>query len=109
MKVVLKETVYDRIKQELYKAYCNGREVDYIVVTPSELQELLCDRRSAGSVQYQPVAYTTYQQSVADITVKKREFPTRKRGYGNPYYTALSTYTFRDIDLFAVPEEFHPQ
>ncbi|MDO3559432.1 hypothetical protein [Ralstonia pseudosolanacearum] len=106
MKVVLKETVYDRIKKRLYEAYCNGREVDYIVVTPGELNELLCDRRADSSVQSKYTAYNwapAAEPSVLSLT--RREFVGRN---GRRYYT-YSNYTFRDIDLFVVPEEYHPQ
>lgn len=109
MKVVLKETVYDRIVHKLEHARLQRREADYIVLTPSELDELLRDYRSSGSVQYQPCAYSAFPQSPADLAVSKRSFPSQRRGYGAPYYTTYATYTFRGIDLFAVPEEYHPQ
>ncbi|MGA4005344.1 hypothetical protein ACI2US_03120 [Ralstonia nicotianae] len=107
MKVVLKETVYDRIKQELYKAYCNGREVDYIVVTPSELHRLLTDSRACSSVlpKYNYYCWSPAAEPDSVLSVARREFVSRT----GRRYSSHSNYTFRDIDLFAVPEEFHPQ
>ncbi|MHA6837772.1 hypothetical protein [Ralstonia pseudosolanacearum] len=106
MKVVLKETTYDRIKKKLYEAYCNGREVDYIVVTPDELHRLLTDSRACSSVLPK---YHYYWPPAADpdsvLSIARREFVNRT----GRRYSAHSNYTFRGIDIFAVPEEFHPQ
>lgn len=96
MKVVLKETVYDRIKKKLYEAQYQRREVDYILVTPDEWCELMGDPRQLGSVERKP-----------GLTLNTKRFASQ-RAFGGSY-AAYSDYTFQGIDLFVVPEEFHHQ
>ncbi|MCD9228610.1 hypothetical protein ACPPTR_08915 [Ralstonia pseudosolanacearum] len=108
MKVVLKETVYDRIKQKLYAAQYQRRTVDYIVVTPDEMRELMNDPRSYNSVERRSSTYWNNPHVAPSEPAFRTMTFTSRRVCGGTY-TVYSDYTFRGIDIFTVAEEYHPQ
>jgi hypothetical protein len=107
MKVVLKYTVYDRLRDEIEKAQAGRRLVDYVVVTNDEYVELRNDERADYS-ELSP-GYLTLSAEPQNATMEVKTFERKIQSiHRSPYIRVVSREKFRGIPLYVVPQEFHP-
>lgn len=111
MKVVLKITVLDRIRNDMDDAQIKNRAVDYIVVTPKEYDELRSDRRVDAIMRYPNMSP---QGSTYDMTFETRDFQLvdkSREAYarGPMYMRTYSRETIFGVKLYVVPEEYCPR
>lgn len=116
MKVILKETVVDRILRDLSEANRKGRMVECIVVTSEEDRELRKDVRFFDYVHSDLLSpfvnYAAGKLAVEELKVTTRDFALDKRCYPagarRPILRVASTCTFQGVPLYVVPKEYHP-
>ena len=116
MKVVLKRAVFDRIKEDIYKAKREHREVDYVAVTPPEYAELSRDPRSIGYLEgnfSHCFRLDAQMDASAVMHVRTFEFTGTTEAHHaacrGRYLQVPAEGTFMGNRLFVVPEEYMPR
>ena len=115
MKVVLKVTVYDRIYADILKAQRDRREVDYVVVSREEYDELRLDYRSYGALESphlrfvaNPAEATKAMDAKYTVYTFERMTPL-SRDSDYRVIRVPSHETFMGKPLVVVPKEFMPR
>lgn len=116
MKVVLKETVYDRIRDRLSKAERDNRKVDYILVSEAEYRELRDDRRTYRALSHQFARALPGDEARRNATFRTWEFRLRSGWRRNSeahrdaheFIRVASFDEFMGYPLVAVPDAYMP-
>lgn len=112
MHVAIKQTVLDRILKRIGEIKLQNREPEYVVVSHEEYDELRSDRRMWRYTAPCPSLLSQYRHSVADVSIRTREFPLRDSHRGrpdtHPFIRTYSRETFMDLPLYVVPSEYMP-
>lgn len=111
MKVVLKETVFDRILERIAAVKRENRLVDHIVVSDREYRELRDDYRTDRHLRY-PHTRWINEAPARDATFRVWDFPVRPSHRGrpgtNPHIRVASHDEFMGYPLVVVPEPYMP-
>lgn len=111
MKVVLKETVFDRIVERIRQARRDNRKVDYIVVSETEYRELRDDARLYSALS-NCLKFAAPGEVQRDATFRTWEFRLRPQRNHRPplppYIRVASFEEFMGYPLVAVPDDYMP-
>lgn len=112
MKVVLKETVFDRIMERIHQARRDNRKVDYIVVSETEYRELRQDDRHYYMMS-NCLKFAAPGEVQRDAKFRTWEFRLRKehwndRRFGAECVRVASSEEFMGYPLVAVPDDYMP-
>lgn len=67
MRVIYKKTVLDRILDEIHKAKAQRKEIEFILVTPQEFDEIRRDLSCYMRIEFDQSAYSMVATSVIEL------------------------------------------
>lgn len=111
MKVVLKTTVLDRIRDDIEKAERAGRLVDYVLVTPAEMADLQGEVGPRYVIENRFHGYLGVDTFDHSATFKTWDFSyqgTNPALYRS-HIRVASSETIYGYPLLEVPAEYHPR